>query len=51
MVVPAGKHTIEFAFKPAVYYTGEKIAMAGSLLVLLVSFGGIFFAYKKGEFV
>jgi hypothetical protein len=50
MVIPAGKHTIEFVFKPSSYYTGEKIAMAGSLLVLIISFGGIFFAYKKGEF-
>jgi hypothetical protein len=50
LVVPAGKHTIEFAFKPSSFYTGEKIALAGSFLVLIISFGGIFFAYKKGEF-
>ena len=50
MVIPAGKHTIEFAFKPAAYYTGEKIALVGSLLVFIISIGGIFFAYKKGEF-
>lgn len=47
MVVPAGKHTITFEFKPAVYFTGEKISMAGSILVLLVAFGGMFMAYKK----
>ena len=49
MLVPAGKHTIEFNFKPAVYVVGEKISMAGSILVLLVSFGGIFVAYRKEE--
>jgi uncharacterized membrane protein YfhO len=48
MVIPAGKHTVEFNFKPAVYFIGEKISLAGSLLVLLISFGGIFYAYKKG---
>ncbi|MHB8261404.1 MAG: YfhO family protein [Bacteroidia bacterium] len=47
MLVPAGKHTIEFNFKPAVYVVGEKISLAGSLLVLLISFGGMFYAYKK----
>lgn len=49
MVVPAGKHTIEFAFKPSSFFTGEKIALAGSLLVFVIAFGGIFMAYRKGE--
>ena len=49
MVIPAGKHTVEFAFKPAVYVVGEKISMAGSILVLLISFGGMFVAYRKEE--
>lgn len=47
LAVPAGKHIITFEFKPAAYYTGEKIAMAGSLLVLVVSLGGIFMAYRQ----
>ncbi|HXB39643.1 MAG TPA: YfhO family protein [Bacteroidia bacterium] len=47
MAVPAGKHNITFEFKPSVYFTGEKISMAGSILVLLLSFGGIFMAYRK----
>jgi hypothetical protein len=49
MVVPAGKHTVEFNFKPAVYVVGEKISLAGSLLVLFLSFGGIFYGFKKEE--
>jgi hypothetical protein len=49
MVVPAGKHTVEFNFKPAVYVVGEKISLAGSILVLLLSFGGIFYGFKKEE--
>jgi len=51
MVVPAGKHAITFEFKPKAYFTGEKISMAGSLLVLFASFGGIFMAYRKRETV
>ena len=39
MMIPAGKHKIEFVFHPESYFTGEKIAMAGSALVLLLFFG------------
>jgi hypothetical protein len=41
MVVPAGKHTIEFKFEPAIYSTGEAISYASSilLLVLVVGYG------------
>lgn len=36
MVVPAGKHTIEFRFEPAIYSTGETISLASSILLLLL---------------
>jgi hypothetical protein len=49
MVIPEGKHTIEFNFKPAVYVIGEKISLTGSILVLLISFGGLFYGYKKEQ--
>jgi hypothetical protein len=39
MIVPAGKNLIEFRFEPKVYYTGEKISFASSLLLLLMVFG------------
>lgn len=35
MVVPAGNNTIEFEFRPASYYTGEKISFASSLLLVV----------------
>ncbi|MFI5140813.1 MAG: YfhO family protein [Bacteroidia bacterium] len=49
MVIPEGKHTVEFNFKPAVYVVGEKISMAGSILVILISFGGLFYGYRKEQ--
>ncbi|GAB4333282.1 MAG: YfhO family protein [Bacteroidales bacterium] len=36
MVVPAGKHLVEFKFEPKSYYTGEKVSLAGSILLLLL---------------
>lgn len=36
----AGNHKVEFKFEPTAYYTGEKISLAGSvLLVLFLGFG------------
>jgi hypothetical protein len=46
MKLPAGKHTVEFKFEPTVYRTGEKIAMAGSIMLLLLVAGGIFMEVK-----
>lgn len=45
--VPAGKHTIEFRFEPSSYYTGEKISLASSLLVILLVLGGGFIEIRK----
>jgi hypothetical protein len=39
MVVPAGQHTIEFKFEPAIYSTGETISYASSILLLLLVLG------------
>ncbi len=52
MVVPEGKHTIEFKFEPKTIILGEKIAWASSLilyggLVLILAFS--FFKQKKEE--
>jgi uncharacterized membrane protein YfhO len=43
MVLPAGTHKVEFIFHPYVYYTGEKISLVSSiiLLVLLLLFAVI----------
>jgi hypothetical protein len=39
--VPAGEHEIRFVFNPASYHTGNKVSLAGSLLLLLVTVGFI----------
>ena len=39
MVVPAGNHKIEFRFEPKSFYTGEKVAFAGSLLLIFMLLG------------
>ncbi|MCB9015594.1 MAG: YfhO family protein [Lentimicrobiaceae bacterium] len=36
MIIPAGNHEVEFRFEPQVYYTGEKVSFAGSLLLILL---------------
>jgi hypothetical protein len=41
MIVPEGKHEIEFKFEPASYNLGNKVSMASSILLLL-AFAGYF---------
>ena len=47
MVVPAGKHTIEFKFEPAAYYTGDNISNIASWLVAILLLGFIFYFVKN----
>ncbi|CAN5879193.1 YfhO family protein [soil metagenome] len=47
MKVPAGKHEIQFKFEPSSYYSGEKIALTGSILLFLFVAGGIYMDFKK----
>jgi len=39
MVIPAGKHTVEFRFDPQSLKTGQTISLIGTLLVLLLIVG------------
>jgi hypothetical protein len=39
MVLPAGDHEVLFEFKPASYYTGNKISLASSLLLFVLLAG------------
>jgi hypothetical protein len=47
MIVPAGKHLIEFKFEPKVYAIGEKVSFASSLLVILLVLGYAGFEIRK----
>jgi hypothetical protein len=39
MIVPAGDHEIKFTFRPSSYYTGNKISLASSILLILLCLG------------
>jgi hypothetical protein len=45
--VPAGKHTIEFNFRPDAYYIGNKVTQASSWLMVLVLLGSLGWSLKK----
>jgi hypothetical protein len=47
MKIPAGKHLVEFRFEPQSYYTGKVISLIGSILVLLIFVGGIYWTFFK----
>jgi uncharacterized membrane protein YfhO len=47
MIIPKGEHTIEFEFRPASYYTGEKVALASSVILLLLILGVLFKEIKN----
>ncbi len=47
MVLPAGNHTVEFKFEPKSFYTGDKISLISSIIVLLIFVGGIGFSIWK----
>lgn len=49
MIIPAGEHTIEFRFEPRVYYTGEKVSLAASIVLILLVVGLGVWEYKKTE--
>lgn len=43
----AGNHKVEFKFEPKSYYTGEKISLAGSILLVLCLGFGVYTENKK----
>ncbi len=38
-IIPAGNHQLAFIFEPSSYFTGEKISLASSILLLLFALG------------
>lgn len=49
LAIPEGKHEIKFEFKPAAYYTGNKITTASSWLTILVLLGTIGLSIRKND--
>ncbi|MCK5776490.1 MAG: hypothetical protein KAH25_09945 [Bacteroidales bacterium] len=47
MMIPVGQHIVEFKFEPSSYYTGEKISLIGSILLLLAFIGIISLEIKR----
>ena len=47
MAVPAGKHTIEFRYESSSFNTGNKVSLAGSLLLILALAGYGFLEFRK----
>jgi len=45
--IPAGKHTIEFNFRPKAYVIGNKVTAASSWIMLLVVLGSIGWTFKS----
>ena len=49
MQIPSGKHIIEFKFEPKVIKTGSSIALASSIVFVLLLLGGLFYQFKNSS--
>jgi uncharacterized membrane protein YfhO len=49
--VPSGQHDIRFEFHPAAYYTGEKVALIGGIIIWLMIIGTVVQAYRTSKAV
>ncbi len=49
MLIPAGEHIIEFTFHPRSYYTGEKVSLAGSILLIILVFVSFYAEFRKNQ--
>lgn len=49
MVIPAGKHQVEFRFEPANYKTAEAVSLAGSILLFILFAGSLALEFKKSR--
>lgn len=51
LAIPAGRHVIQFTFKPAAYAVGNKVTTISSWLVLLILAGCIFWSLRNDNAV
>jgi hypothetical protein len=47
MILPPGKHKVEFFFRPKGYYVGDKIDLASSVILLLLVIGGVVWEVRR----
>ncbi len=47
MIVPEGDHRIRFSFEPASYFTGNKVSLGSSVLLILLIAGYLGYSMKK----
>jgi hypothetical protein len=47
MILPGGTHQVKFIFKPASYFIGNKVSLASSILLFLLTAGYFISAYIK----
>jgi len=47
MIVPAGEHEINYSFEPDSYYTGNKVSLASSVVLILLLAGSVVWKLKK----
>jgi hypothetical protein len=47
IVVPAGNHTLDFKFEPRSYYTGEKVSMVSSIIIILLVIGAVVYPFVR----
>lgn len=47
LMVPPGEHIIVFKFRPKTFYNGEKVSLAGSLVLILLLFAALIYEYRK----
>lgn len=49
MILPGGSHQVRFEFKPSSYYTGNKVSLASSILLFLLTAGYFISAFIKNQ--
>lgn len=47
--IPAGEHSVEFSFRPAIYATGNTISLIGSVLLLICVGVAAYVGFRKKE--
>ena len=47
MVIPAGKHSIEFKFEPSIFFTSKKVSAVASWLLFILLLATVFMEWKN----